>query len=380
MKNFLRLFYEYGTGDISYTLPANSAGASLANNGLSVFGGKVQLGQNLGAAGNPAQLLNNREIPLNGFSVLMTGMTFASTALIISQAVSLVNRQQIEFRNAAGTEIGRISVIDNQTTLLGAFAGASLLGGQTNIGIGNSVFGSMATGTSNIALGAGAMQGGQSSNFCIVIGQDSADRNGAAVGDHNIILGNNSIAGGSGKTVGQRNIFIGDNNANGGLADLIGSNNIVIGHLNGFGNSLTNTTIIANFGNNGATNFGLSNVFVIGISTQNVLVGQAVNAWSDNGSRLQVNGSISFPIQSTAVNLTLDATMYAVIFTASATATLPTAAAGTNRKYYLVAQGAAVTITTSINYTNLAGASVNTIAPSTSAVLQSNGANWIQIK
>jgi hypothetical protein len=47
-----------------------------ARNGLSVDAtGRIVLGQDVGAVGNPAQLLNNREVPLNGFifSMLSAG-------------------------------------------------------------------------------------------------------------------------------------------------------------------------------------------------------------------------------------------------------------------------------------------------------------------
>lgn len=48
-------------------------GAPSANNGLSVSGKFIQLGQSPGASGNPAAFSNNREIPLNGYNMLYTG-------------------------------------------------------------------------------------------------------------------------------------------------------------------------------------------------------------------------------------------------------------------------------------------------------------------
>jgi hypothetical protein len=48
-------------------------GSASANNGLSTSGSFAQLGQSPGASGNPAALINNREIPLNGFNMLYTG-------------------------------------------------------------------------------------------------------------------------------------------------------------------------------------------------------------------------------------------------------------------------------------------------------------------
>lgn len=47
-----------------------SAGSSLAaNNGLSVNSGDVVIGQNVGAVGDPAALLSNREIPMGAFTM-----------------------------------------------------------------------------------------------------------------------------------------------------------------------------------------------------------------------------------------------------------------------------------------------------------------------
>ncbi|WP_207513824.1 hypothetical protein [Longitalea luteola] len=48
-------------------------GNIMANNGLSRAGKAVQLGQSVGASGNPAMLFDNREIPLNGNSLKFTG-------------------------------------------------------------------------------------------------------------------------------------------------------------------------------------------------------------------------------------------------------------------------------------------------------------------
>jgi len=69
-----------GTGGISrtdQTLPGNVPPFVLtaANNGLSVdpITGRIVLGQSVGAIGDPARLLNNREIPLKGFTLTNLG-------------------------------------------------------------------------------------------------------------------------------------------------------------------------------------------------------------------------------------------------------------------------------------------------------------------
>jgi hypothetical protein len=68
-----------GIGDISYNSRNNGGGGGAppgfinvagAKNGLSVeAGGFIELGQHIGAIGNPAQLLNSREIPLNSLNL-----------------------------------------------------------------------------------------------------------------------------------------------------------------------------------------------------------------------------------------------------------------------------------------------------------------------
>jgi hypothetical protein len=56
------------TGRVIYV----TAPVSGANNGLTVIGGNVQLGQNCAAAGNPGQLISTREVPMAGFNMNYT--------------------------------------------------------------------------------------------------------------------------------------------------------------------------------------------------------------------------------------------------------------------------------------------------------------------
>lgn len=385
MKNYLKLFRDYGAGGggISYNTPANTAGANLANNGLSVSGGKVQLGGLAGSAA-AAVLLNNREIPLGGFNLLLSGQT-TLPALTLQQGTTPNLIPQLLFTNNVGTEVGRLAFPDVRNIFIGPNAGFSATAGGTNgkILIGNSAGHDLTTNDTIIAIGSGALQGtGASPVFSdvIAIGNDVFDRNGATITGNNMIIGNNSCSGGAALAFGGQNLFLGNHNSQAGLggASVIGSTNIVVGMNNQVGN-ISNSIILATF-NNGASLMSLSNVVIIGTNIQNILLGQTVAAWSDNGSKLQLSGSISQPITVQAGNFTLDNTTHTVIFTAAATATLPTAAAGINRKYYIVAAGAAFNVTTSINFNNLANASVNTIAAGGSALLQSDGTTWRQIK
>jgi hypothetical protein len=282
-------------GSIVYSSPNASAfvpGSSAAVNGLSINGtGQVVLGNDVGVPA-PAVLLSNRQVPLGGFNILWSGQT-TLPAFTFKQSTSPNLVPVITFQNNVGTEISRLTIPDNQTMCLGAGAGGNLTGNNIGIFIGNTAGGGITSGQSDIAIGPGAMQGnGGLTNFGIGIGQDCFDRNGAAISDHVINIGHNSISGGAGKTVGTNFINIGNRNSSGANADIIGAEVTVIGHRSNVGGSLTNTIVLANF-NNGVSLLTLSNVIVIGTSIQNILIGQTVAAWADNGNRLQVSGKMN---------------------------------------------------------------------------------------
>ena len=71
-----RIYYNSTTQGFECSLntgvytPCISGTLNAADNGLSLSGTTVQLGQNVGAMGNPGQLLSNREIPYSGFNIV----------------------------------------------------------------------------------------------------------------------------------------------------------------------------------------------------------------------------------------------------------------------------------------------------------------------
>jgi hypothetical protein len=269
-----------------------------ANDGLSTDAATskiAQLGQTVGRAGDPAKLLEVREIPLNSFSVLIDGITAANAALILKQLASATNAPQLLFWDASNNEISRICFPDNQGILIGANAGFSNNAtGRTQILIGNTAGGNLSTANIIILIGSGALQGtaGNSNpNSVIGIGQDCFDRPLATLADHLINLGHNSISGGSGKNVGTNFINIGNRNSAGANSDTIGAEVTIIGHRVNVGGGLTNTNVIGNL-NNGVNLITLSNIFLFGLPTQNFLFGFAALGLADNGNRMQVNGNI----------------------------------------------------------------------------------------
>lgn len=84
---------------LSRTIPAAPATVTTANNGTSLSGTTVQLGQDVGAVGNPAQLLNDRELPLIGNSFNWKGNNISLT---IEDAPG-INLQNLFVSDVAGS-------------------------------------------------------------------------------------------------------------------------------------------------------------------------------------------------------------------------------------------------------------------------------------
>jgi hypothetical protein len=97
-------------------------------------------------------------------------------------------------------------------------------------------------------------------------------------------------------------------------------------------------------------------------------------------STFEVNGSIGFPITTTAADITLGASNYTVILTNSnPIVTLPAAAAGNARRIYVIINetSGARTIST---YKNLSGTNTTTVALNSSITIQSDGSTWYRIQ
>jgi hypothetical protein len=111
-------------------------------------------------------------------------------------------------------------------------------------------------------------------------------------------------------------------------------------------------------------------------------VGTVGNTSSAVNSTLEVVGSVGFGIVTIGTNttLTLDATNYTAIMTASTpTINFPAAAASNARRIYVIVNQTGTARTTSA-YLNFSGASVTTTAANSSITIQSNGANWYRIQ
>lgn len=476
MKEFLRL-YRYGLGNVQYTEPPGTSGGgtlTAANNGDSLNGTIVVFGNDVGA--NLAQLLSNRELPMNGFSILFShigqgGGAAGANLIFQADAAKNVDNPFFLFNDSTGAAVGAInffgapnaSVIVGKgtgtsltiaaiaNTLIGSNTGALLttpirlvsvgfnnfntavtpgqgniaigvfvfqqaLTGTDNIGVGRQTLGQMTTGSNSIAIGFNALTNNSTGSDNVAIGQNAlgdtiAATNNASqrvaigsgagqqqnIGAGSVLIGyrvcfggaagigtNNTAVGfqifSTGGLSGNDNVILGANIVAAGGGSALGNANIWIGAngTQGSTSTLTNLTVIGQ----GITISGVgagNNVAIIGRADQNIIFGITnLLSTTDNGSKTQFNGSIAKPIQSTAVNLTLDATMVVVILTAGGLViTQPAAASATRRVYRIVNQAAASTF--AINYINFSGAAVNTIAANSVIEIQSDGTNWQRI-
>lgn len=113
-------FYRFASKD--YADSVSAIVVTTANNGLTKSGANIQLGQTVGAVGNPANLLSNREIPLNGFNISFTG----AGSMGLGVAAAAANKLTVR-----GTPSRFSSIqIDSQSVFSGNPAGLSLYARQ----------------------------------------------------------------------------------------------------------------------------------------------------------------------------------------------------------------------------------------------------------
>jgi hypothetical protein len=310
----------------SYNPNAASGGINtppFANDGLSISGGVVQLGQDLLSAGTAAVLLGNRRIPMAGFGITFSeiglGGSTTQPGLTFKAAVNKASTSPyLLFQDSTATETGRINFVgletfvgfqtgqnyngtDLRTTAMGWNTLASNVTGTRNTAFGeqalfsvtgtnastavgsetlkfstgafNNGFGyqalfNLATGTNNVAMGVFAGAGiylGSSNN--VMIGHFAGARTliGASALNQTVIIGSLSL--GSNAPGGDNMIAIGYNifpNAEQG-----GTNCILIGaNITATGGGIANTTMI---GQGLSTN--QSNIVQLGRADQNIVIG-----------------------------------------------------------------------------------------------------------
>jgi hypothetical protein len=344
------LLQREGVGNLNYQEPIGGTPGVIpppptligANNGLSVSTINPQivvLGQNVGQAGDPAKLLSNREIPINGMTLTFRDVGNGSIIIKESAGTTLTTPQMLWQDNTAA-EVGRINM-QAQCVLIGKLAGAAItanrqtvLGynalpiqsagnqnvvigdfsaqfattsrGDTfvgsacahlfytgtaasfNTGIGLSALDTLTNGVQNTAVGGGAGEGLHlNSSNNVAIGFLSLAGVGVAAANQNTWVGsvNTLVAG----TISNNNTWIGFGavvNANTNIDSIIvlGSN---VTSTNAGAQAWSNTTVIGN-----GIDFQISNVVILGRADQNIILGTTVSP-VDNGAKLQVRGNMT---------------------------------------------------------------------------------------
>jgi hypothetical protein len=185
---------------------------------------------------------------------------------------------------ALGTDALARNTSGNKNVAIGCNPLKFNVDGSFNVAIGYSPMIWKTTGNYNVAIGASALASSvskTSSSQNVAIGYGCA--NNRTFGVNNIFMG---FFANLDAPAGDNNIGIGANSNIYG-----GSNNILLG-TGSYTTNISNATVIGQ----GIT-CGLSNVVILGRADQNTVVG-VTNSSTDNGARLQVNGS-----QTTAGNL-----------------------------------------------------------------------------
>jgi trimeric autotransporter adhesin len=429
-----------GQGNMSYAAnnaPGGGGGGGTitgANNGLSistVTPTSIVLGQNVGQAGSPGQLLSNREIPLNTFSLLFSGIGINATANIIykEDITKALSTPYLLFENSAGAELGRINFTDNNDTFIGGSAGSIISGGVANTGIGWQSLQNISNGQRNTAVGFQSMVATTTSGFNTAIGMLSfagqtsggggntgigyGSGAGIQTGTLNTCLGisagagltglssDNTVVGanamnlvGAAGTVFSQMVVVGSESYKNSAS--IGLNLVAIGYNINSGTQQHGNNVII-IGANSQTSIGVpvnstilgqgmdmqvSNTVAIGRSDQQVVIAQTTTtAALAPTSTLQVIGSLAMPIRFSNGNTTLTVADFTVIFVTAATptCTLPVATTCIGRIYNIVAQSGAVTVTLSQNVTQFSGVNTTTVLPSTGIKIQATASGWAQI-
>lgn len=327
MKEFLRLYREAGGGNIEYFVPAGALGPVTAtalgpnvlNDGLSVTAGIGKLGGPLGGAA-AATLLDNREIPMAGFSLNLTGAgSLELTGLSDGNGTGIFSittgggqpfiHTGVRLGGFAGSlyigyqaGLGAAAATGNIQSMLAVGQGAfqtytsAVLANYRGVAIGAFVFQSQTSGVGNVGVGWASGNGGLNfSNNCLIgsVAGTNIDNGSSFNTMIGIGAGGTDIGNLSGGLTTANNCTLVGYLSGGDQGATTWSNVIMLGDNTGtttLTTPLTNTTLI---GSGLKTN--VSNIVMLGLTTQNVLIGFANNT-TDNGNRLQVNGNISLRV------------------------------------------------------------------------------------
>lgn len=139
---------------VQYAIKDSSGMVVYASNGLSKNADTVQLGQTVGAVGNPAALSSSREIPLNGFNTVFTG----TGGLAIG--TSTVGNRKLNISATSTTQGANVTTVDGTgINVVASGTGNAMFGqaGGTGTGVtgsnsGSSGYGLVGVSSSNSAI------------------------------------------------------------------------------------------------------------------------------------------------------------------------------------------------------------------------------------
>lgn len=305
----IKLYRSIGAGSCGYTEPSAISGGALffANNGLSLSTVAVNtavLGQNLGQAGNPGRLLSAREIPMNGFQLLVNGIgnTITGIPTFKADAAKAITTPFFLFQDSAGVELLRINSFAtgaNNNTMFGAFAGNTIAAGAIrNTLIGYEAGKVLTTGTRNTFVGWDAGPALTTGSGNVFIGHAAGQV--VTTGSNNTAIGSTAMQGiatTSNNTAvgnGALNVNTGSNNTaigfNAYAESIVASNgavqNTVIGASTAQQKTWGNNNFIAGFKAGFATSGGANNII---ISPNGLIAGEAM---VDNNIILGANMSM----------------------------------------------------------------------------------------
>jgi hypothetical protein len=219
-----------------------------ANNGLSLSGSTAQLGQTVGQVGNPAILLSNREIPLGGFSILMSGignlvvgsaadggqkLQIIGTTAGIQQLTKLPAAQTVatpiyQIQKSDGTVWFSMNTNGQWNVFIGVGTGVNTVtptsafsSGSSNTAVGFNSFAANTTGNVNVAIGGAALAANTTGSANTAVGQNAMVTN--TTGGFNSAFGQAALAF---NTTGVNNMAIGQNALRNNTT---GGNNVGIG-------------------------------------------------------------------------------------------------------------------------------------------------------
>ena len=241
------------------TFNADSGSATVSGSTITMAGGT---NMNTSATGSTVTYNLNNSVTLSGYLTAAGNITTTAGNLIVT-----AGNLQLPLTNSAGTQ-GVITVGGSQFWNTYSNGGSTnlFLGGSGNINASNS-------GSSNYALGAGALASLTSGNYNVALGQNTGTS--LTSGGVNTIIGQNA---GITCTTSVQNVLVG---ANAGTGITTGSNNTCVGYFSGYhlGSGGSNVLVGANAGANltGSDSYnvmlnhegsaGENNYFVVGSGT-----------------------------------------------------------------------------------------------------------------